>query len=570
MKKTLLISSAIALSLATLSCAKTNEKTHIKNENNEINYANKFIEIKSEINDFINDKLSAKEYEYSRDILQSNLDKINYNILLNKNIDSTDYKNYYEKMNSIFKDVKLNYKNYIQNVNDDSEESNEDKDKKEDKNSNEKTLTNYEENLKSNIEANDFINLINKDEILDIEYIGYTKENKQKIKEFTENLIKGLEKDDQKIKVIFDYIAENVKYATNPKIQPAIEPYDVLKRKVAVCGGYSNLYKAMLDSVGIKNSIVIGWSKYGDHQWNLVYDSFNNIFFHSDPTWGKGYFRKNEKDFAKDHRTFKLIDTYFQKDNIFYEYDRGVSVYSGDKNKEYEDSLSVSLPVKNISENYLKTVEILTVKNNIVKINYLGGSYNVKKINVSLDNKVFSSLNGVLYNKDFSALLKVPEKYESTELLIPKTVREIEDEKLSLNAKSLAKIEVEAGNYKFREYGNILYNNDLSEIIYIPNKSPKIVITSDNLKLKAHDFSFNNNIEVIVLSKNVRDIPEFAFNNLTKLKTIIFNGEIDSFSANAFVNIEPNNINLVFKNKVSDSVLKTIEKLKIKYEILSE
>ncbi|UWV79144.1 transglutaminase-like domain-containing protein [Mycoplasmopsis felis] len=53
------------------------------------------------------------------------------------------------------------------------------------------------------------------------------------------------------MRAIFDWITSNVKYATGSS-HPAIEPHEVMTRLVAVCGGYSTLYKAMLDIIGIK------------------------------------------------------------------------------------------------------------------------------------------------------------------------------------------------------------------------------------------------------------------------------------------------------------------------------
>lgn len=65
--------------------------------------------------------------------------------------------------------------------------------------------------------------------------------------------------------------------------------------------------------------------------------------------------------------------------------------------------------------------------------NYVNGQYQrdylyrtvIKEINVSDDNKYFTSLDGVLYNKDMTNLLAVPGNTDITELIIPDTVTEI-------------------------------------------------------------------------------------------------------------------------------------------------
>ncbi|MCU9937747.1 hypothetical protein NW731_04890 [Mycoplasmopsis felis] len=134
----------------------------------------------------------------------------------------------------------------------------------------------------------------------------------------------------EKMRAIFDWITSNVKYATGSS-HPAIEPREVMTRLVAVCGGYSTLYKAMLDIIGIKNVMVAGWSAAGAHQWNIVEDPETHEWFHSDATWGSvnnKYYNLSSEAISPDHRVDTIIDLSTNHEGIQYRYWHGLSVFN--------------------------------------------------------------------------------------------------------------------------------------------------------------------------------------------------------------------------------------------------
>ncbi len=63
-------------------------------------------------------------------------------------------------------------------------------------------------------------------------------------------------------------------------------------------------------------------------------------------------------------------------------------------------------------------------------VNHVGnsafGSYEIKEISVSSDNKYYCSLDGVLFNKDMTELVYYPRKKEGTQYIVPNTVEYIE------------------------------------------------------------------------------------------------------------------------------------------------
>ncbi|UWV86468.1 leucine-rich repeat domain-containing protein [Mycoplasmopsis cynos] len=174
-----------------------------------------------------------------------------------------------------------------------------------------------------------------------------------------------------------------------------------------------------------------------------------------------------------------------------------------------------------------------------------------------------------MYNKDLTKLILAPELYEKSTITIPKTVKEIADNKSSLAIKNLKEIKVEPGNYWFSSLGGILYRNyfdkmvnkELRKIITIPSKiGPTLYIPNDVI-LDSHNFSFNDSIENIHLQEGIKIIPEFTFNNLKNLKLIEIPASVESFSSDAFVNIDHDKLKIKVANNISPFILDIIKKV---------
>lgn len=115
-----------------------------------------------------------------------------------------------------------------------------------------------------------------------IEYINKALES-IKTKYITENMT-----DTNKIKKVHDYIIKTTKYdkerannMNNDKYKNSNShtAYGLLKDKVSLCGGYSDLMSIYISQLNIPN-IRISAEK---HVWNLVY--INNEWLHLDATW---------------------------------------------------------------------------------------------------------------------------------------------------------------------------------------------------------------------------------------------------------------------------------------------
>jgi len=81
----------------------------------------------------------------------------------------------------------------------------------------------------------------------------------------------------------------------------------------------------------------------------------------------------------------------------------------------------------------------------------------LKEINIIGDNPNYISVDGVLYNKDMTILIKYPSDKDGEDFTLPSSVQEIAINAFS-NIRNLTNIEVEEGNtYFYSKYGN-LYN----------------------------------------------------------------------------------------------------------------
>ncbi|AJR12364.1 Uncharacterised protein [Mesomycoplasma dispar] len=535
------------------------------------NFSQKYSELEDVIKNFVTNELKSLKYETLKDKLNSTIDEIEYQKSINNSkLSDNFFENNFQKLSQLFNEIKKNYKNAPEipaNYSPNLEISNFKKEENNDVPVEARDYQNWETNLISNKNARSFMNLVGQNYVEPFQFQGYTEKHRQKVAEFTRKLIEkeGKKDEESKIRTIFNWIHQNVKYAYDLTKIPAINPADVIDFLYAVCGGYSNLYKAMLDSIGIKNSIVIGWSKYGAHQWNLVYDSKSKEYFHSDPTWGQ--FQRTDEEFAKDHKTFRILDTYYSKNGQKYEYNLGVSLFSS-TNSEVKpiEQINNQFKVVGISQEVLKQTETLYVSKNVSQIEYKSGTFNVKNIVVDQENPYFASKDGLLYNKDFTKLILVPEKYERKSIFLPKTLKSIEDQKITLSAKNLEKIDVEPGNYWFRSFGGILYNNDLSKILFVPLNFQGKVVTSKNAKLDPHTFSFNQSLQEIEISEGVTEIPDFTFNNLSNLQIIHLPNSLEKISKEAFIGIDLKKIRIVYGGS-NQNVIKTLKDLKIPVEI---
>jgi len=117
-----------------------------------------------------------------------------------------------------------------------------------------------------------------------------------KVDEIIAEIIERDMTDRQKILAVHDYVVETVTYhkpfadvSEHPSVTHTA--YGALMNGSAVCDGYAQAFKVLLDELDIENHLIFGitadangvFQDYNRHAWNIV--KYNNQYTHFDPTW---------------------------------------------------------------------------------------------------------------------------------------------------------------------------------------------------------------------------------------------------------------------------------------------
>ncbi len=136
--------------------------------------------------------------------------------------------------------------------------------------------------------------------------------------------------DEDKIYSICQWISDNIKYdyrAVKKDKLSNFDPSTILKKKKAVCAGYSNLFDQMCAAIDIDCYVVSGHVKengklidesLGSHAWNVV--KLDGYWYTVDVTWASGHIRsgfhlrKYQKDF--DQKWLMMEPKYYLQSHL--------------------------------------------------------------------------------------------------------------------------------------------------------------------------------------------------------------------------------------------------------------
>jgi transglutaminase/protease-like cytokinesis protein 3 len=136
--------------------------------------------------------------------------------------------------------------------------------------------------------------------------------------------------DRQKITAIFRWVADNISYNLRAfnKNRNAWSMYDepdddtgklkqlnervaeaVLRKRVAVCDGYSRLFKSLCDHAGLRSEVITGYARVGmnnsrskfrsNHKWNAVF--IDSSWYLLDVTWASGSVSSRGDEFIREY-----------------------------------------------------------------------------------------------------------------------------------------------------------------------------------------------------------------------------------------------------------------------------
>ncbi len=184
------------------------------------------------------------------------------------------------------------------------------------------------------------------------------------------------------------------------------------------------------------------------------------------------------------------------------------------------------------------------------------GCTNLTEIIISENNKDYSVDNGVIYNKEKTQLcaylpsntaesFTVPDGVTDieghafsycnlTSIVISKDVTKIDYGNLALSCESLASITVANGNTVYGSADGILYNNDKTTMLYVPEAiSGKITIPDSVTSIGSSLLSLHKSLTSVVIGNGVTDIKG-AFINCTGLESVTIGSGVTDINQNTF------------------------------------
>ena len=182
----------------------------------------------------------------------------------------------------------------------------------------------------------------------------------------------------------------------------------------------------------------------------------------------------------------------------------------------------------------------------------------LQRINVAASNPNFSSVNGVLYNKNRTELIKFPSGRNVTSFTVPSTVTSIRkdaftsltklrnvtipagvrviDRKTFDRSKSLQNININASNPNYASTNGVLFNKNRQTLIRYPEgKTAKSYRIPNGVRIIGQEaFYSHNRLETVTFPSSATTISERAFENCTNLKTMTLPNSVTSIEAEAF------------------------------------
>ena len=289
-------------------------------------------------------------------------------------------------------------------------------------------------------------------------YITITEKEYQEIKEFTDQLVKGVKKPFDIYSTIFKWVTTNVVYTNGVNNNP----YPVFKNLQGVCQGYANLLSVMLHSQKIYAFIANGiLNPVGGHAWNYVYI---DQWYVSDPTNNGHFLMSNPSSYT--HLVPLQLDV-----NLF------------------EDEQFV--------------------------FNFYEGHLNIRVVKESGKQLIVPFSTNGFQVTSFNPDTELPSNIE--EIYIGKNIQTLGESLIGLDihAPSVKYAFVDTSNQKMESYGQVVYRNAFT--YYVP-AAATIIQFKDYDTLGKNILKGHNKVETVVIQAGTQKLEAYAFEDCPNLQ----------------------------------------------------
>ncbi len=176
----------------------------------------------------------------------------------------------------------------------------------------------------------------------------------------------------------------------------------------------------------------------------------------------------------------------------------------------------------------------------------------LREILVDSNNQNYKSIDGVLFDKEETRIIKCPEGTLEQKYTIPENVTDI-DGSVFNKCTNLKEIEVDSNNQKYKSIDGVVFNKEETKIVKYPEGKDEQNYIIKNSVTAIENWAFYNCTKLIniTIPENVTIIGDSAFDLCKNLKNLIIPEKVTSIGANAFYNCN-NLTEIIIPESVTD------------------
>ena len=197
----------------------------------------------------------------------------------------------------------------------------------------------------------------------------------------------------------------------------------------------------------------------------------------------------------------------------------------------------------------LETVKIPKSVLNIGSDSFVGCS-SLAKVEVDIGNPNYASVNGVLFDKEKTTILLYPYNKPDTIYNIPSSVASIDISFWYNN--NLSEITVDSANTVFTSENGMLFNKDKTELLRYPAQKSelKFIVPNDVISIGTYAFYNCKHLQNVSIPSSVSELNRGCFSGCTNLVNVEMVAGLERIGIGAFIDSKISSINI--PNSVTD------------------